>query len=581
MVPPDAETGRRQPKEPLMIGLPDRHPGAGPYLSSLRFPASRRNDREGLADDQRFLDPGQAHRQRCRSARRSSHPRVVRSGSAPAPDAHDRADVAGHLTNRVFRSDSHEVSVVLQHRDREKRSGAPSSTHGYAIAQRGSRYRDLLTSVRLAYVHRRRGQQLADNAIGAVLDVDQIQLVLQDFSEATGLATVAADARGLPITPACAFTDFCQAMRSDPLRNRMCHGCDAHGGLQSMIEDGPRVYRCHSGLVDFSVPLTDGDTYLGAILCGQVRLTSIEQPDYITQPTQWRGDPVLEELYDEVPVSSLSRVAAAAKMLLGLSTGIEGLKQRRTRRELPIIQRTTAPTPVTSAKPTAAQILHEHLDAEDLAGGYAQLTRLLDELFHSSQDLREALAELEDKIIDVASDCSPRLVPHLSEMVKRQRARRTSSPSRYQTQLYFERILSMILDELRRSRPHRQRDLRDLLNDIARHPNRALSLTEAAAAAHWSPGHLSKVFKSVTGYTFVSYVTLWRLSRAQLMLASTQMPVQQIASELDFQQVNYFSRVFRSYTGISPSEYRRRSVSRDGRPTGVSLPTHHHALLRA
>ncbi|MGC3953617.1 MAG: PocR ligand-binding domain-containing protein [Propionicimonas sp.] len=422
---------------------------------------------------------------------------------------------------------------------------------------------------------------MADNAISAVLDVDQIQVVLQDFSEATGLATVAADARGLPITPACAFTDFCQTMRSDPLRNQLCHGCDAHGGLQSMIEDGPRVYRCHAGLVDFSVPLTDGDTYLGAILCGQVRVTSQEQPDFITRQTPWRGERLLEELYDEVPVSNLSRVAAAAKMLLGLSSGIEGLKRRRGRRELPVIQPAPAPRPVASARPSAARVLHDHLDAEDLAGGYAQLTRLLDEIFDGPGDLREALAELDDQLIEVAADCSPRAVPHLTAMVKRQRTRRTSAPSRYQTQLYYERILAMVLDELRRSRPHRQRDLRDLLNDIARHPNRALSLTEAAAAAHWSPGHLSKVFKSVTGYTFVSYVTLWRLSRAQLMLASTQMPVQQIASELDFQQVNYFSRVFRSYTGVSPSEYRRRSVSREGRPAGVSLPTHHHALLRA
>lgn len=408
---------------------------------------------------------------------------------------------------------------------------------------------------------------LTDTAISAVLDVDHLQLVVQDFSEATGLATVAADARGVPITPACAFTDFCRMMRSDPLRNRLCHGCDAHGGLQAMIEGGPQVYRCHAGLVDFSVPLTNGDTYLGAILCGQVRLTSTEQPDYLTPTTNWRGEPALEGLYEQVPVSNLRRVAAAAKTLMGLSSGIAG-RQRRVRRELPVTPLRTVPQPApvdavaVESPPAPADLLRDHLDAEDLAGAYAQITHLLDQLFDSSDDLRDSLAELEDQVVKAASDCSPRLVPHLTQMVKRQRTRRTSSTSRYQTQLYFERILAMMLDEVRRSRPHRQRDLRDLLNDIARHPNRALSLTEAATAAHWSPGHLSKVFKSVTGYTFVSYVTLSRLSRAQLMLASTQMPVQQIASELDFQQVNYFSRVFRSYTEISPSEYRRRSASR-------------------
>ena len=178
-------------------------------------------------------------------------------------------------------------------------------------------------------------------------------------------------------------------------------------------------------------------------------------------------------------------------------------------------------------------------------------------------------------------DCAPRLIPHLTQLVQGQRERRTASINRLQAQLHIERLLGMALDEVLRSRPQRRPDLRDLLNDIARHPNRAISLTEAAAATHWSPGHLSKLFKSVTGYTFVSYVTAWRISRAQLMLASTQMPVQKVAAALDFNQVNYFSRVFRAHTGVTPSEFRRQCSSRDGRPAGVSLPTHHHPLLRA
>ena len=165
-------------------------------------------------------------------------------------------------------------------------------------------------------------------------------------------------------------------------------------------------------------------------------------------------------------------------------------------------------------------------------------------------------------------------------MVQRQRERRTTV-NRYRSQLYFERILGMMLDEIIRCRPHRRRDLRDLLNDIARRPHRALSLTEAAASTHWSSGYLSKMFKSVTGCTFVSYLMQWRISRAKLMLASTQMPVRKIAAELDFNQVNYFSRVFRAHTGMSPSEYRRQHSSREGRPADASLPTVNHALLRA
>lgn len=436
-------------------------------------------------------------------------------------------------------------------------------------------------------------------AMAEVLDLSQLAQVLEDFSGATGLATVAVDARGIPVTPPCAFTDFCQQMRSDPARNKLCHGCDAHGGLQSLIEGAPKLYRCHSGLVDFSVPVTEGDRYVGAILCGQVRVPGADQPDFLIAPTAWQGEEALEERYQQVTVSSLRKVRSAATTLLGLSRTIgrsragrvtELLQAAQSEPQLPhltlvpvddVVTPTTAPPPPLDAAQERLTLLRDAMNAEDLATAFVVTTRVLDEVHALHADhVRDGLAELEDVLLEVARHCAPRLVPHLSGMVQRQRERRTSSPNRYQSQLYAERILGIMLDEIMRCRPHRRRDLRDLLNDIARRPNRALSLTEAAAFTHWSPGYLSKMFKSVTGCTFVSYLMQWRISRAKLMLASTQMPVRKIAAELDFNQVNYFSRVFRAHTGHTPSEYRRQT-SREERAFDASLSTHHDAVLRA
>jgi ligand-binding sensor protein/AraC-like DNA-binding protein len=438
---------------------------------------------------------------------------------------------------------------------------------------------------------------MSELGIASVLDLGQLQKVLEDFSEATGLATVAVDTRGIPVTKTFAFTDFCRQMRSDPIRNQLCHGCDAHGGLQSLIEGSPQVYTCHAGLVDFSVPVTDGDNYVGAILCGQVRVPENQRPRFLTPGTSWRGETILEELFDQVPVSTFNRVAAAAKTLFGVSRMIDGVARVRRRAEAPQpAADVTGPRPLLTLVPLPKirldepppplpvehhAALRDAIDAEDLSAAYAEASRLLDEIYERGGDVREGIAGVEDLVIAVAKDCTPRLVPHLTQSIQGHRDRRTASTNRFQAQVHVERQLAMVLDEVLRSRPRRRRDLRDLLNDIARHPNRALSLTEAAASTHWSPGHLSKLFKSVTGYTFVSYVTAWRISRAQLMLASTQMPVQKVAAELDFNQVNYFSRVFRAHTGVTPSEFRRQCVSRDGRPAGVSLPTHHHSLLRA
>lgn len=212
----------------------------------------------------------------------------------------------------------------------------------------------------------------------------------------------------------------------------------------------------------------------------------------------------------------------------------------------------------------------------------AEISRQLDAAYmpRAGREVVGAIVRIEDALLAVGSQIAPSRAAHLRDSVLHARHDERPCPSRYVSQLQLERVAIVLLDEVLDSRPPRQRNVRDLINDIARHPARALSLTDAARTLHWSPGHLSKLFKSVTGETFVSYVMARRLERAELMLASTQMPVGEIAIALDFTQVNYFSRVFRTRTGISPSEYRREHESCDRRLTNGSVQHAHLAPLR-
>ena len=454
-----------------------------------------------------------------------------------------------------------------------------------------------------------------------LMDVAALAKTLEDFSEATGFATVAVDAQGVPVTEMCAFTDFCRAIRQDPVRRTLCHGCDAYGGLQSLAHGTTQIYRCHAGLVDFSVPITSQNSYVGAILCGQDRVPELEQPDFLMGDSPWRGDPTLEQYYEQVPVVGRRRVQAAAQTLLGLRAGVEGysgklrlflsddqasggVAQSQARgaalRGLSVVPTDIVagftPNPNTSSARAAddeadsdapasdsADILRTALLAEDFAGTVAEISVQLQAAFDPvpGTDVLEGVQALDEALLAVARDIAPRLAPHLEETIVRHRRGAGAHPGRYTSQLHAERLATLILDEVLRTRPQRQHNLRDLINDIARNPARALSLTEAARKLHWSPGHLSKLFKSVTGDTFVSYVMSRRLERAELMLASTQMPVGEIATTLDFSQVNYFSRVFRSRTGMSPSEYRRQHSSFDRRPLHEAIPTGHFSRLRA
>jgi len=81
---------------------------------------------------------------------------------------------------------------------------------------------------------------------------------------------------------------------------------------------------------------------------------------------------------------------------------------------------------------------------------------------------------------------------------------------------------------------------------------------ELAALCGISPRHLHRQFLALTGSTVAKYVESFQIERAKEMLASTGLPVQNIAFTCGFSHSNSFARAFRRATGQPPTEYRKR-----------------------
>jgi ligand-binding sensor protein len=140
------------------------------------------------------------------------------------------------------------------------------------------------------------------------MDMNQLQRIQDDFSEATGLAAIAVDADGNYITKGSNFTDFCMKYtRGCPEGARRCQKCDA---------SGKGVYECHAGLMDFSIDIVLNGEKLGAMIGGQVLP---ENPD------EEKFAAIAEELHidsrtyinaaKKVPVRPEKSIRAAAELL--------------------------------------------------------------------------------------------------------------------------------------------------------------------------------------------------------------------------------------------------------------------------
>ncbi len=71
-----------------------------------------------------------------------------------------------------------------------------------------------------------------------------------------------------------------------------------------------------------------------------------------------------------------------------------------------------------------------------------------------------------------------------------------------------------------------------------------------------SDTYFRKMFFKVYGKTPLHYINTLRIERAKALLSESGITLEQVAIHSGFSDVKYFSSVFKSYTGISPSKYR-------------------------
>jgi AraC-like DNA-binding protein len=106
------------------------------------------------------------------------------------------------------------------------------------------------------------------------------------------------------------------------------------------------------------------------------------------------------------------------------------------------------------------------------------------------------------------------------------------------------------------------------------------SLAAAAKALGVSTGHLSRVFRRVTGMTFRDYAMLLRIEHACRLLLDPLNNVSAVATKCGFSSPAYFARVFRKFIGCAPTEYAKdpRRASTAHPPAGDGQQELHVAM---
>ncbi|MDE6023305.1 MAG: AraC family transcriptional regulator [Muribaculaceae bacterium] len=98
--------------------------------------------------------------------------------------------------------------------------------------------------------------------------------------------------------------------------------------------------------------------------------------------------------------------------------------------------------------------------------------------------------------------------------------------------------------------------VRKAIESISNRSGELVRVDELAKEAHMSADHFIRLFKKELGYTPAQFIIERKMTQAMLMLASEPIMTKEVAYSLGYDNLSYFTRLFRTHTGMTPKQYR-------------------------
>lgn len=106
-----------------------------------------------------------------------------------------------------------------------------------------------------------------------------------------------------------------------------------------------------------------------------------------------------------------------------------------------------------------------------------------------------------------------------------------------------------------------RRLVEDIKEIIQKEYGDKLTIAQIASRLGYSSRYLSMIFMKKENCSILDYLTEWRMKKAQEFLREKDAKIYLVAERVGYQRKSYFYDVFRTYTGMSPSDYQKAAGS--------------------
>jgi AraC-like DNA-binding protein len=144
-----------------------------------------------------------------------------------------------------------------------------------------------------------------------------------------------------------------------------------------------------------------------------------------------------------------------------------------------------------------------------------------------------------------------------------------SQRARLSVKTYLKMILVLLVNHFSEYRGSeatfelQQRNLEraePLFEWIDTHYESHITVEDAAALLHMSRSNFMRFFKQTTGQSFVGYLNCFRIAKAEVLLATTDLSIAEVSHQVGFCDQSYFGLVFRNLLQVTPREYKQAAA---------------------
>lgn len=126
---------------------------------------------------------------------------------------------------------------------------------------------------------------------------------------------------------------------------------------------------------------------------------------------------------------------------------------------------------------------------------------------------------------------------------------------------FLDKMKNAAMNMTTGSSDHTHYLVKQALEYIENNVGKDISLNEISEKLNISSYYFSKLFKEETNEGFIEFLTKRRVERAKEMLKDPTKSIKEVGSDCGYSDPNYFSRIFKKSTGMTPTEYKERAGS--------------------